>query len=117
MKKLIKTILIIAIIGGVMLFTCPEEEKHVDKVTKELIHQAQTEVGANAEDSDVVEDILGDLIGGAVSEKLVRLYVENQLVVDDYAVVNVGKMSYKGEEHIVSIGAFNHVFSLMKLNN
>ena len=117
MKRIIKTILILAIIAGIMLFTCLDEEKHVDKVTKELIHQAQNEVGANAEDSDTVEDFLGDLIGGKVSEKLVRLYVENQLGVDEYAVANVGKMSYKGEEHIVSIGAFNHVFSLMKFND
>ena len=114
MKRIVKNILVLAVIVGIMLFTCPEDQKHVDKVTKELIYHAQNEVGANTEDSDAVKDFLGELIGGTVSKELTRLYVENNLIVEDYALVNVGKMKYKGEDRIVSIGAFNHVFSLIK---
>ena len=72
MRKLIKSIVVLGILAGIMLFTCPEEEKHVDK------------------------------------------YVKSQLKVEDYTLLNVGKMNYDGEKRVVTIGAFNHVFCLVK---
>ena len=33
---------------------------------------------------------------------------------EDYKVLNVGKMYYDGEKRVVTIGAFNHVFCLVK---
>lgn len=115
MKNLIKTILVLGIIAGIMLFTCPEKEKHVDKVTKEFVHMAQEDVGANSSNAGIVEEIIGEAIGSSISESLIHLYVKNTLKVDDYKVVTVGKMTYEGDDRIVTIGAFGRVFSLLKL--
>ena len=112
MKKLTKIILVLAILAGVMLFTCPEEEKHVDKLTKDIVEAVQ-EGQNNGEDSDWLENI-GNAIVGTLSEKVVHIYVKSQLKVDNYYVLNVGKMYYDGEKRVVTIGAFNHVFCLVK---
>ena len=111
MRILIKTLIVLGIIAGVMLFTCPEEEKHVDKLTQEMVNSAQG--NQNGGDTDLLED-LGNVIVGTISEKVVRLYVKSQLEVEDYKVLNVGKMYYDGEQRVVTIGAFSHVFCLVK---
>ena len=112
MKKLIKTILVLAILAGVMLFTCPEEQKHVDKLTKEIVETVQ-EGQNNGEDSDLLKEI-GKALAGTISEKVVQVYVKSQREVENYTVLNVGKMYYDGEKRVVTIGAFNHVFCLVK---
>ena len=112
MKKITKIILVLAVLAGIMLFTCPEDEKHVDKLTKDIVEAVQ-EGQSNGEDSDWLENI-GNAIVGTLSEKVVHIYVKSQLKVDNYYVLNVGKMYYDGEERVVTIGAFNHVFCLVK---
>lgn len=111
MKKLIKTILILAIIAVAMVFTCPDREKHVEKISSEMVKSSQEH--HDNEDTGVLQD-LGNAILGAVNEKLAHAWVNSQLKVTEYKVVNVGKMYYKGEDRTVSIGAFNHVFCLVK---
>ena len=109
MKKLIKTIIVLAILAGVMFFTCPEEEKHVEKLTQEIVKSSQED----NEDASILESI-GNAIAGTISEAVVKVYVKSQLKVDNYYVLNVGKMYYDGEKRVVTIGAFNHVFCLVK---
>ena len=109
MKKLIRSVLLLGIIAGVMFFTCPEEEKHVDKLTQEIVNSAQDEQN----DSNILEE-LGNAIAGTLSEAIVKVYVKSQLKVENHYVLNVGKMYYDGEKRVVTIGAFNHVFCLVK---
>jgi hypothetical protein len=107
MKKLIKTLLILAIIAVAMMFTRPEREKHVEKLTSEIVKSSQEK--HDNEDTGILQD-LGNALLGAVSEKLTRVWVNSQLEVTDYKVINVGRMYYKGSERVVTIGAFKHVF-------
>ena len=112
MRKLIKTILLLAIVAGIMYYTCPEEEKHVDKLTEEILKSAQDNL-KSGEESNLLEDI-GNAIVGTLSEKVVRVYVKSQLKVENHTVLNIGKMYYDGEKRVVTVGAFNHVFCLVK---
>ena len=109
MKNLIKTIIVLAILAGVMLFTCPEEEKPVEKLTQEIVNSSQVD----NEDAGILESI-GNAIAGTISEAVVKVYVKSQLKVDNFYVLNVGKIYYEGEKRVVTIGAFNHVFCLVK---
>jgi hypothetical protein len=111
MKKLIRIIVVLAILAGIMFFTCPEEEKHVDKLTQKIV--ASTNDQKDDAESNIIEDI-GNAIAGTLSEKVVHLYVKSQLKVENYTLLNVGKMNYDGEKRVVTIGAFNHVFCLVK---
>ena len=109
MRKLIKSIVILGILAGIMLFTCPEEEKHVEKLTQEIVKSSQED----NEDASILESI-GNAIAGTISETVVKVYVKSQLKVENYYVLNVGKMYYDGDKRVVTIGAFNHVFCLVK---
>ena len=111
MRKLIKIIVVLVILAGIMFFTCPEEEKHVDKLTQKIV--ASTNDQKDDAESNIIEDI-GNAIAGTLSEKVVHLYVKSQLKVENYTLLNVGKMNYDGEKRVVTIGAFNHVFCLVK---
>ncbi len=110
MRILIKILIVLGIIAGVMLFTCPEEQNHVDKLTQEIVNSAQ---GEQNEDAGILEE-LGNVLAGSISEAVARVYVKSQLKVEDYKVLNVGKMYYDGEKRVVTIGAFNHVFCLVR---
>ena len=112
MRKLIKTILLLAIVAGIMYYICPEEEKHVNKLTQEIVASANESQKDDGE-TNIIED-LGNAIAGTISEKVVHLYVKNQLKVENHTLLNVGKMYYDGEKRVVTIGAFNHVFCLVK---
>lgn len=112
MRKLVKTILLLAIVAGIMYYTCPEVEKHVDKLTQEIVASANDSQKDDGE-SNIIED-LGNAIAGTISEKVVHLYVKNQLKVENYTLLNVGRMKYDGENRVVTIGVFNHVFCLVK---
>lgn len=112
MKLLIKVI-IFALIACVMLFTCPEKEKHVDKLTQEIVELSKGSL-KNESDPGLLEDI-GSAIVGTIGEKVARLYVNSQLEVDNYALFSVGKMYYNGEKRMVTFGIFNHVFCIAKV--
>ena len=112
MRKLIRSIVVLGILAGIMLFTCPEEEKHVDKLTKEIVASANDSQKDDSE-SNIIEDI-GNAIAGTISETVVKVYVQSQLKVENYSLVNVGRMYYDGDKRVVTIGAFNHVFCLVK---
>lgn len=112
MRRPIRTVLALAVVAGIMFFTCPEEEKHVDKLTQEIVASANDSQKDDTE-SNIIEDI-GNAIAGTLSEKVVHLYVKSQLKVENYSLVNVGRMYYDGEKRVVTVGAFNHVFCLVK---
>ena len=57
--------------------------------------------------------MLGNAIAGTVGDQVVRPVVKSQLIVDDYALVTVGKIKFiKGEEKMITLGMFGHVFYL-----
>ena len=55
MKKLIKTLLILAIIAVAMMFTRPEREKHVEKLTSEIVKSSQEK--HDNEDTGILQDL------------------------------------------------------------
>ncbi len=113
MKRLVTILILIIVIASVMLITCPDSEKHVDRVSEEISEYVHEDL-RSGDDSEMVGNILGNPVVGTISDKVIRFYVKNRLEIEDYALLNVGEMQYNGENHVVSIGMFNHVFCLMK---
>lgn len=101
MKKLIKTFLILVILAGVMYITVPSPDSHREMAKDKLTERI------NKENTNAVE---------ALGEKIFMNLVMTQLDVDDYIVCNIGHVTYDGEKHYISIGMFNHVFLIDKLN-
>lgn len=93
----------LAVIGLIvaMALTCPSKDAHRDAIADLLVSTFN-------ESTDDEWAFMGNLIG----EKLVKVALDGALSVDDKFLFNVGRISYDGDSAILSIGLFNHVFTI-----
>ena len=112
------TALILAILFGTMVFTCPDRPAHeqaIQEVTKTWVGD---KVDENLGSITGVGGVFGDLINKALKEltgigtdKVISKYLD----VKNYVVCSVGRMSIgENEEKMVSLGVFGHVFTFGK---
>ena len=90
----------------VMAVTCPNKTKHTAAVSE----LASVILNDAASGDETGFAILGAMIGN----KFIGAFIENNLYVDNYLLFNVGKFEYNGESNVVSVGAFNHVFTMSR---
>lgn len=108
MKAIFYTLLIILILGGICVATCPDKDAHSEAL-KDLLNQVITEeLSAGEEDAGLA--MLGSMIGTGLG----GLVIDNMLKVENLFVCSVGTITYEGQTHVVSIGLMNHVFTLEK---
>ena len=110
--------LILAILFATMVFTCPDEHDHemaVQEVTKAwVVDKVDENLGAITG----VGGVFGDLINKAIKEltgigtdKIISKYLD----VSNYVVCSVGRVNIgDGEQKMVSLGVFGHVFTFGK---
>ena len=85
--------------------TCPDRKQHVQVISDRL--------SVLFEDSETKYDDYG--IFGAFMEGLMETAtIESMISVDDYFLFNVGKVTIDGEGHVMSVGAFGHVFTMSR---
>ena len=108
MKKLILFIAIIAIaLVGVM--TCPQKDAHTDALMKLVNAALDTELSKHAKtEAEMGFAMLGSVIGSGIAE----MVIDQKLMVDNYFVCSIGRIIFDGEEKVVSVGFFNHVFTM-----
>ena len=107
MKAILYTLLVLIILGGICVVTCPDHEAH-STALKNLCNRMLTEKlsqGATEEEAGWVAfgSMLGTGIGGFV--------IDNMLNVENYFLCSIGTMTYDGETKNVSVGMLNHVFT------
>lgn len=110
MKKSTISIIVIAVIGLVMLATCPKENDHKDAICLAI--------------NEAVDEKIGD--GGFSLEGLVKygakytikeaaeLFIDSNVEVQSYGLVSIGRYTFNGHNDIISVGMFNHVFTMSK---
>ena len=110
--------LILAILFGTMVFTCPNRQDHeqaIQEVTKAWVGD---KVDENLGAITGVGGVFGDLINKALKELTgfgTDKVISNYLDVKNYIVCSVGRMSIgDNEEKMVSLGLFGHVFTFGK---
>ena len=103
-----RIIFLLAVIGVIVasILTCPKKEQHIAAISNVVSSILNDEL---TEDSDGFET-LGVMLGNAIAAPIIR----NSITVDDYIVCSIGKYNYQGDEQVVSIGAFGHVFTVSK---
>ncbi|MCQ2086219.1 MAG: hypothetical protein MJZ90_03225 [Bacteroidales bacterium] len=101
MKTLIRTIIILAILAGIMYITIPTEENHRTMVEKKLTERIKKENPNSLE---------------ALGKKIMMKLTMSQFEIDDYVVLNIGHITHNGETQYISIGMFNHVFLIDRLD-
>jgi len=110
--------LILAILFATMVFTCPDRSDHeaaIQEVTKAWVGD---KVDENLNGITGVGGVFGDLINKAIKELTgfgTDKVITNYLDVKNYVICSVGRMAIgEGEEKMVSLGAFGHVFTFGK---
>ena len=108
MKKLILLIVIIAI-ALVGVVTCPQKDAHTDALMKLVNVALDTELSKYAKtEAEMGFAMLGSVIGSGIAE----MVIDKKLMVDNYVVCSIGRVLLDGEEKVVSVGCFNHVFTM-----
>ena len=100
---LIIAILVIIGLLVAMVLTCPKKEQHVNVLTEKFSYLLTESSG-----TDKDANILGAMIGGAIAKQVINAY----LIVDDNVLFSVGRLEYKGENRVVSVGALGHIFTI-----
>ena len=110
--------LILVILFGTMVFTCPDRSDHeaaIQEVTKAWVGD---KVDENLSGITGVGGVFGDLINKAIKELTgfgTDKVISNFLDVKNYVICSVGRMTVgEGEQKMVSLGAFGHVFTFGK---
>lgn len=105
-KKTRRTILrcfVLVVLFLSMIFTCPDKQKHIEALNSLTSSMLNDQLSEN---SDGME-----YFGALVGNKMLGVLLENSVYVDNYIIFSIGMMSYGGEDHFVSFGIFNHIFT------
>jgi hypothetical protein len=108
MKKLLFVIVLLVIIGLTLMMTCPDKDVHYEAlkgVTSEVINAEMNE--------SKIEETMAS-IGTVLAVNVVDAYLKSNLIVRDRTFYNVGVITYKGDFRMVSVGVFNHVYTIDK---
>ena len=98
---------LIAVVGILVaaVLTCPKKEQHVSVLTERLSYLFSDSAGAEND-----ANILKAMLGSAIAKPLINTY----LVVDDHILFSVGHLEYQGDDRVVSVGAFGHIFTMSR---
>ena len=117
MKKFWIFILVLVALAVVMKVTVPSVEKHYDVATERLSKFLEDEIMEGDDFDDVIDGYGIDkqaamefLKQGDMYKTMIRYNVENMLMMKDYFVCNVGKVTYDDKSYPLTIGLFGHVF-------
>ena len=108
MKKLLFLIVLLIAIAIVLVMTCPDRSAHYEA----LKGIASEVINAEMNESQVEETMAS--IGTVLAVNVVDAYLKSNLIVRDHTFYNVGVITYDGDFRMVSVGVFNHVFTIDK---
>lgn len=104
MKHFLTILLIIVIIAGAMVITCPDKSRHIEAV-EEIIDNSisQDETGMA---------VLFSALGG---KRLILNVIDPFFNVDNYFIVSIGRIRLdENESKTISVGVLGHVFTIDK---
>ena len=107
MKKLL-AVIIVLLVAILMALTVPDKQKH-----KEAMMEAVNEF-VEEETIDKLGDNILAKLGKSVVVKTVETALNSKLKVDNYYLFNTTHVRLKGEDQVLSVGLFGHVFTFDK---
>lgn len=107
MKKFLFVLVLLVAVGLTLVATCPDRAAHHEALKSVASAVINSEMNDNYNlDSSVAS------IGTMLAINVVDSYLQANLVVRDKTFYNVGFVSYEGELRMISVGVFNHVFTV-----
>ena len=111
MKKLI-VLLILVIVCGTMMVTCPDKEAHmtalINEVTTFLDKERMGEDSLNQEKSSFEKGL--NIMLYSLAGSFVKTMIEQELVVKNNFIYSTGEINSNSGSRLVSLGLLGHVF-------
>ena len=106
MKKFLIFLGIIAIIALALMATTPDRQQHVDTIKSVMTGAVNAELREN--------NIAGPIasISSVAATTAVDRYLNTSFIVRDHRFYSLGFIDYNNEFQMVSVGIFNHVYTL-----
>lgn len=105
MKKIIYTILALAVLITAMALTCPDREKHASTLKNVYNEYNYSSMGVNF--GEGTQELMMSVLGNG----LVGVGIERNLKVRNRFLYSVGTISYRDVTERVSVGIFGKVFT------
>ena len=106
MKKFLFFLFLLAVIAVSLMATCPDKKAH---------HEALKDVASKVINAEMLNSKIDESmasIGTMLAINVVDAYLSSNLILGDHTFYNIGIVIYKGEPQAVSVGVFNHVFTI-----
>ncbi len=108
MRFLFWFFIFVVAVGVIGVITSPDKEKHVDKLSSVVVEA----VGDETRKWGVPDDVTDRLVGEANSSGVIENAVDEVLTVESYGAFSLGKVKFRNEEYVVSLGIFGMVFTM-----
>lgn len=106
MKKFLIFLGIIAVVAVALMATTPDRQQHVDTIKSVMMGAVNAELRENN-----IDGPLGS-IASAAATMAVDKYLSTNFLVRDHRFYSLGFIDYNNEFQMVSVGVFNHVYTL-----
>ena len=106
MKKFLIFLGIIAIIAVALMVTTPDRQQHVDTIKSVMSGAVNAELRENNIDGPFAS------IASVAATTAVDRYLNTSFIVRDHRFYSLGFIDYNNEFQMVSVGVFNHVYTL-----
>ena len=106
MKKFLIFLGIIAVVAVALMATTPDRQQHVDTIKSVMTGAVNAELRENN-----IDGPLGS-IASAAATMAVDKYLSTNFHVRDHRFYSLGFIDYNNEFQMVSVGVFNHVYTL-----
>ena len=106
MKKFLVFLGIIAIIAVGLMATTPDRQQHVDTIKSVMKGAVNAELREQNIDGPIAS------IASAFATTAVDKFLNTSFLVRDHRFYSLGFVDYNGEFVMVSVGIFNHVYTL-----
>lgn len=106
MKKFLFFLGIIAVVAVALMATTPDRQQHVDTIKSVMTGAVNAELRENN-----IDGSLGS-IASAAATMAVDKYLSTNFLVRDHRFYSLGFIDYNNEFQMVSVGVFNHVYTL-----
>ena len=106
MKKFLIFLGIIAIIAVALMVTTPDRQQHVDTIKSVMSGAVNAELRENNIDGPLAS------IASVAATTAVDRYLNTSFIVRDHRFYSLGFIDYNNEFQMVSVGVFNHVYTL-----
>lgn len=106
MKKFLIFLGIIAVVAVALMATTPDRQQHVDTIKSVMTGAVNAELRENN-----IDGPLGS-IASAAATMAVDKYLSTNFLMRDHRFYSLGFIDYNNEFQMVSVGVFNHVYTL-----